>query len=56
MEYPSDTIGRPEVAFGERAPSELVNLSKKLRWIGMEEEAMRIQILLRSADTAATLL
>jgi len=56
MEYPSDTIGRPEVAFGERTPAELVNLIKKLRWIGMEEEAMRIQILLRSADAAATLL
>lgn len=27
------------MAFAERTPSELVKLIKKLRWIGMEEEA-----------------
>lgn len=56
MEDPSDIGGRPEVALAERTPAELVNLIKKLRWIGMEEEAARIQILLRRADAAATLL
>ena len=56
MEYPSDIGERPDVAVAERTPSELVNLIKKLRWIGMEEEAARIQILLRRADAAATLL
>jgi hypothetical protein len=56
MEYPSDIEERPDVAFAERTPSELVNLIKKLRWIGMEEEAARIQVLLRRADAAATLL
>lgn len=56
MEYPSDIGERSDVAFAERTPSELVNLIKKLRWIGMEEEAARIQILLRRADAAATLL
>ena len=56
MEDPADTIERPEVVFAERTTSELVNLIKKLRWVGMEQEAARIQSLLRRADAAATLL
>ena len=56
MKDPPDTIERPEVALDERTPSELVSLIKKLRWIGMDEEALRIQGLLRRADAAATLL
>lgn len=56
MKDPLNTIERPEVALAERTPSELVNLIKKLRWIGMDEEALRIQALLRRADAAATLL
>ena len=56
MEDPSDVRERPEVAVAERTPSELVNLIKKLRWIGMEEEAARVQVLLLRADAAATLL
>ena len=39
----------------ESAPK-LINLIKKLRWIGMEEEAARVQVLLQRADAAATLL
>jgi hypothetical protein len=56
MEDLSDVRERPEVAVAERTPSELVNLIKKLRWIGMEEEAARVQVLLRRADPAATML
>jgi hypothetical protein len=56
MEDPPDIVERPEVAFAERTPGELVSLIKKLRWIGLEEEAARIQILLRRADAAANLL
>jgi hypothetical protein len=56
MEDTSDIGERPEAALAERTPGELVNLIKKLRWIGMEEEAARIQILLRRADATATLL
>ena len=56
MEDPADTIERLEVVFAERTTSELVNLIKKLRWVGMEQEAARIQSLLRRADAAATLL
>jgi hypothetical protein len=56
MEDPSEIGERPEVALAERTPTELVKLIKKLRWMGMEEEAARIQILLRRIDAAATLL
>lgn len=56
MEDPPDLGERPEVALAGRTPTELVNLIKKPRWIAMEEEAARIQILLRRADAAATLL
>ena len=56
MKDPLNTIERPEVALAERTPSELVNLIKKLRWIGMEEEALRVQGLLSRTDAAVTLL
>ena len=45
-----------DAALADRSPSELVKLIKKLRWIGMEEEAARVQILLARADAGATLL
>lgn len=41
---------------GERTSSELVKLVKKLRWLGMEQEAEQVQIVLRRVDPAATLL
>ncbi len=47
---------RADVPVGERTSTELVGLVKKLRWIGMEEEAERIQIVLRGIDSTATLL
>ena len=54
-----DSLGireRADVPVGERTSTELVRLVKKLRWIGMEEEAERIQIVLRRIDSTATLL
>ena len=56
MEDPLDIVERSQVPLAERTPDELVNLIKKLRWIGLEEEAARIQTLLRRANAAATLL
>jgi len=35
-------IERSQVPIAERTPSELVNLIKKLRWIGLEEEAAQV--------------
>ncbi len=54
-----DAVGtreRSDVPVAERTSMELVELVKKLHWIGMEEEAQRIQIVLRRIDPAATLL
>jgi hypothetical protein len=56
MRDPIDTTERTELALAERTPNELVNLVKKLRWLGMEEEAAQVQVLLRQADAAATVL
>lgn len=56
MEDLAHIVECPEVALADRTPSELVNLIKKLRWMGLEDEAARIQVLLRRTDAAATLL
>jgi hypothetical protein len=47
---------RPDVSGEERESSELVKRIRKLRWIGMEEEAGRMQIAPRRADPATTVL
>jgi len=55
----ADSFGMRELGdapLGDRTPSELVELVKKLRWIGMEDEAERVQIMLRRMDSTATLL
>jgi len=36
----------------ERPPAEVLNLIRKLRWIGMEEEAERVQLQLRDTTLA----
>jgi hypothetical protein len=56
MRDPAETTERTELTLAERTPSELANLVKKLRWLGMEEEAAQVQVLLRQADAAVTLL
>jgi hypothetical protein len=56
MRDPAETTERTELTLAERTPSELANLVKKLRWLGMEEEAAQVQVLLRRADAAVTLL
>jgi len=39
----------PDVSADQRAANELTKLIRKLRWIGMEGEAERLQALLRRA-------
>ena len=56
MGISSSITERPDVSVEERTSSELVKLVKKLRWIGMEEEAEQVQVVLRAVDPAATLL
>jgi hypothetical protein len=38
----------PDVSYPQRASADLVNRIRKLRWIGMNEEADQLQILLSS--------
>jgi hypothetical protein len=46
MEATLNINERPEVFIAERRSSELLKLIRKLRWIGMEKEAQRMQIAL----------
>ncbi len=38
----------PDVSYQQRASADLVKRIRKLRWIGMDEEADQLQILLSS--------
>jgi hypothetical protein len=40
----------PDVSVKQRKSNELVKMIRKLRWMGMEEEAKRIQTELTHAD------
>ena len=42
----------PDVSAEQRASNEMIKLIRKLRWMGMEGEAQRLQIAL--ADSART--
>ncbi len=50
-----DISDRAAVPVEERTSSELVNLVNKLRWVGMEQEAAKVQSVLRRVDSTATL-
>jgi hypothetical protein len=41
----------PEVAAEQRTSNELIKLIRKLRWMGMEEEAERVQTELAQSGT-----
>ncbi len=56
MEFSLNTIDRPEVSFEQRTTTLLAKLVRKLRWIGMEEEARRISLVLCQIDVVETLL
>ena len=56
MEILSDTKERPDVSAVERTSSDLAKLIRKLRWIGMEEEAKQMQRVLRHVESASILL
>lgn len=46
----------PHVSAEERASHELIMRILKLRWMGMESEAERVEVALRSVDPSCTLL
>jgi hypothetical protein len=46
----------PEVAARQRVRNEFIKCIRKLRWIGLEEEAKRLQIELRGIEPAISAL
>jgi hypothetical protein len=50
------TQASPEIEPEQRASSDLVKLILKLRWIGMEDEALMLQRSLRAMRSGATVL
>jgi len=51
-----NTIQHPDVSVVERTSNELIKLVRKLRWIGMEEEARQMKVVLRRVHPVAALL
>jgi len=51
-----ETLGRhqepPDVSAEQRASNEMIKLIRKLRWMGMEGEALQLQISLKGAMRA----
>ena len=45
---------RPDVSAEERAWIERVKRIRKLRWVGMKEEAERMEVAVRGVEPAAT--
>lgn len=52
MEAVSETMERPDGFSEECISNELVKRIRKLRWMGMEEEAEQLQMMLRNVDPA----
>jgi hypothetical protein len=55
MEIGLETKERPDVFTMERTSRELVKLIRKLRWVGMEEEAKQMQSALGPVHPATAL-
>jgi hypothetical protein len=51
----SDIIERSGSEASKRTSDELVKLVRKLRWIGVDQEAQKMQLVLRQLDPSATL-
>jgi hypothetical protein len=56
MEMNANVQERPDVSVEEGLSHELITRVLKLRWMGMENEARRMQLALRRADAACTML
>ena len=55
MQMNANVQERPEVSVEEGLSHQLIMRVLKLRWMGMENEAKRMQLALRRADAACTL-
>jgi hypothetical protein len=52
MEMPLEKRKPPNVLAEQRTSNKLVKLIRKLRWMGMEEEAKRVQMELAQRDVS----
>jgi len=56
MEALASQQALPDVSAEQRASNELIKLIRKLRWMGMEGEAQRLQVALNGAPTTDTVI
>lgn len=56
MELVSKSMERPEISPEQSASNALITRIRKLRWMGMEEEAEQLENLLRRTPSADVLL
>jgi hypothetical protein len=56
MEFDAHVAERPDVPARERASHDIIMRILKLRWMGLDNEAQRIETKLRQVDPACTLL
>jgi hypothetical protein len=56
MEILANVRGRPDILPDERRSHELIMRILKLRWMGMDGEAKRIELELHRVDPACTIL
>ena len=56
MEVHLATQERPDVSVEERTARDLVKRIRKLRWMGMDEEARQMQLVLRRIEPEDALL
>lgn len=56
MQAGSNGQNHPDVSVEERTSKELVKRIRKLRWIGMEEDAKRMESMLRQMEPRDALL
>lgn len=54
MEFDAHVAERPDVSARERESRDIVMRILKLRWIGLDNEAERIETKLRQVDPACT--
>jgi hypothetical protein len=54
MEFDAHAAGPPDVPDRERASHDIIMRILKLRWMGLDDEAERIETKLREVDPACT--
>jgi hypothetical protein len=56
MNATAGTHGMSDASLREKSPAELIHLIRKLRWMGLDEEAARMEALLAELPRAESVL